>query len=151
MNPDRRPLKFASFDEIVPDIERLIGGHRTVGNWTLGQICDHLAAVHRLLVDAPAPPEPSVPTPGQEEQKRRFFATGEVGEGRPMPGVLHTPAAKDAAEAAEEVRDSLAYYRAATTAPATEHPWLGPLTKDQWDQVVLIHAAHHLSFAIPTA
>src|SRR4051794_14669240 len=31
MTPGRRSLRFHSFDEIVPDVERLVDGHSTVG------------------------------------------------------------------------------------------------------------------------
>ncbi len=44
MTEGRRPLRFHSFDEIMPDVERLLAGHRTVGHWSLGQICHHLAS-----------------------------------------------------------------------------------------------------------
>ena len=27
----------------MPEVDRLLQGHRTVGNWSLGQICNHLA------------------------------------------------------------------------------------------------------------
>ena len=36
------------------------------------------------------------------------------------------------------------------TAPPS-HPFFGPLTKQKWNDLVLIHAAHHLSFLIPRA
>ena len=38
----RRPLKFESLDQVMPDVDRLLQGHRTVGNWSLAQICNHL-------------------------------------------------------------------------------------------------------------
>ena len=31
------------------------------------------------------------------------------------------------------------------------HPFFGPLTKQQWNDLVLIHAGHHLSFLVPNA
>ncbi len=54
MNPDRRTLRFASLDEIMPEVGRLMAGYTAVGNWTLGQVCEHLATVKKRLVDAPA-------------------------------------------------------------------------------------------------
>jgi len=32
---ERRMLDFASMDEIMPDVERLLEGHSTAGQWTL--------------------------------------------------------------------------------------------------------------------
>ena len=39
---ERRVLDFARLDDVMPDVERLLAGHRTVGNWTLGQTLNHL-------------------------------------------------------------------------------------------------------------
>ena len=40
----RRALTFATLDQIMPDVDRLMErGHSTVGKWTLAQICHHLA------------------------------------------------------------------------------------------------------------
>ena len=53
MTPGRRTLRYESFDEVMPDVERLHEGHTTVGHWTLAQNCRHLAAVLRRHVDLP--------------------------------------------------------------------------------------------------
>ncbi|MFI5459648.1 MAG: DUF1569 domain-containing protein [Isosphaerales bacterium] len=45
----RRELSFASLDEVMPDVERLLAGHATVGQWSLGQICNHLATGFNLI------------------------------------------------------------------------------------------------------
>ena len=39
--PERRILDFASMDEIMPDVERLLEGHSTAGQWTPAQILHH--------------------------------------------------------------------------------------------------------------
>ncbi len=41
-NAARRPLAFASLDRVMPDVDRLLEGHTTLGDWSLGQICNHL-------------------------------------------------------------------------------------------------------------
>ena len=35
MTHRRRPLSYDSLDQIMPDVERLLEGHTTVGNWWL--------------------------------------------------------------------------------------------------------------------
>ena len=45
MTPGRRAIQFESLDEIMPEVDRLLEGHTTVGNWSLAQICRHLATV----------------------------------------------------------------------------------------------------------
>lgn len=42
MKASRRPLAFASLARVMPDVDRLLEGHTTVGYWSLGQICNHL-------------------------------------------------------------------------------------------------------------
>lgn len=151
MNPKRRPLQFEDFDAITADVERLLAGHETVGAWTLGQICDHLATVTRALVDRPATPRPDPALRLPEDQKREIFATGRLPEGLPMPATLATPDAVPADEGAARLRAALEYYRASPTGPVAEHRLFGPLGKAEWDRLVRIHSAHHLSFAVPAA
>ena len=42
MNTKRRALSFATLDGVMPDVDHLLTGHTTVGQWSLGQICNHL-------------------------------------------------------------------------------------------------------------
>src|SRR5262245_61178158 len=49
--PGRRKLAFGSLTEVMADVERLLTGHATLGQWTLGQICNHLAATIRMSTD----------------------------------------------------------------------------------------------------
>jgi hypothetical protein len=53
-------------------------------------------------------------------------------------------------EEAEGLRAAIAYHRA-SLGPGIPHRILGSLTGDEWDRFELIHLAHHLSFAVPTA
>ena len=46
--PERRMLNFASMEEIMPDVVRLLEGYSTIGQWTLAQILHHLATSIRL-------------------------------------------------------------------------------------------------------
>ena len=50
---ERRYLEFTSLDDVMPDVERLLAGHVTVGGWSLGQIFHHVATAIRLTLDAP--------------------------------------------------------------------------------------------------
>lgn len=145
----RRALRFQSFDEVMPDVERLLQGHKTVGTWSLGQICRHLALVARRVVDMPTstPADPSQWVP--EDQKREVFASGQLPEGLPGPPENRPPSGLDALEEAEGLRQAIAYYRA-SPGPAIPHRLFGPLTREEWERLQLIHMAHHLSFASPT-
>src|SRR5688500_11741917 len=48
----RRKLSFGSLEEILADAERVAAGpHRTLGNWTAGQVFRHLATVMNGAID----------------------------------------------------------------------------------------------------
>ena len=150
MTPGRRDLRFASFDEVMPDVERLLEGHATVGTWGLGGICRHLATVLRRVVDLPAS-TPSDPSQWLGEgAKREAFESGKIPEGLPGPPELMPPAGLDGREEAEWLRRAIAHFLA-SPGPAIPHRLFGPLTRDEWHRLQLIHLAHHLSFAIPDA
>lgn len=150
MTPGRRTLRFKSFDDVMPEVERLLKGHTTAGTWSLAQICRHLATVARRVVDLPAstPQDPSQWVP--EERKREVLETGQLPEGIKGPPEIMPPANLDEREEAEGLRAAIAHYRA-SSGPVIPHRVFGPLTKAEWDQLQLIHMAHHLSFATPTA
>jgi hypothetical protein len=148
MTSGRRILRYIRFDEVMPDVERLLEGHATVGHWTLAQICRHLATVMRRVVDLPAstPHDPSQWV--GEETKRQFFETGIIPEGLPGPPEVLPGETLGAREEAEGLRQAIAHYRDAP-GPVIPHRRFGPLTRPEWDRFQLMHLAHHLSFAVP--
>lgn len=133
----------------MPDVERLLRGHTTVGHWSLAQICHHLAAVLRRHVDLPASTGFDPADRVSEERKRLFLETGVLPTGIEAPAGVRPEAVGSDAEEAENLRAAIAHYRA-SPGPAIPHRILGPLTKAEWDRFELIHLAHHLSFAVPT-
>jgi hypothetical protein len=149
MTPGRRSLRYGNLDEVLPDVERLMeSGHTTVGNWSLAQICRHLSTVMRRVVDLPAS-TPSDPSQWVgEERKRQVFETNSIQEGLPTPPEMVPAEALDAREEAEGLRRAIAHYKA-SSGPVIPHRLFGPLTKEEWDRLQLIHFAHHLSFATP--
>jgi Protein of unknown function (DUF1569) len=144
----RRPLSYRSLDDVMPDVECLLRGHRTVGTWSLAQICRHLATVMRRVVDMPAstPHDPSLWV--GEEQKRQVLDSGMLPEGIQGPPQVMPTETLGEREEAEGLRQAIAHYKA-SAGPVIPHRFFGPLTKDEWDRLQLIHVAHHLSFAIP--
>jgi hypothetical protein len=141
----RRELTFASLDDVMPEVERLLEGHEIVGRWSLGQILHHLAKGLRLTVEgAPDPVAPPVP----EVIRRRFFRTGRFPDGRESPPFLVPGPACEAPTEAEALRAALGRYTA-SAGPFPPHPRLGDLTRDEWDLFHRMHCAHHLGFAVP--
>ncbi|MHB1561399.1 MAG: DUF1569 domain-containing protein [Isosphaeraceae bacterium] len=145
--PTRRQLHFNSLDEVMPEVERLLAGHATVGGWSLGQILDHLRFAFDRVATGPPASEP--PTPEQQEVHRRFFAGDKFPDGVELPSAFSPPPGTGPAAAAEALRAAIAAF-AARTAPFPAHPRLGPLTSEEWVILHRMHCAHHLGFAVPT-
>ncbi|WP_165067460.1 DUF1569 domain-containing protein [Paludisphaera rhizosphaerae] len=149
MTSGRRSLQFRNFDEINDEVARLLEGCSTVGSWTLGQICNHLATVTRRILNAPVNGPHDTSLRVSEEQRDRVLSTGVLPEGISLPGGLAPPEDMDAREAARFLRQTLADF-AAAPGPFAPHRLFGTLSRDQWNRLVCVHCAHHLSFAIPT-
>lgn len=145
--PTRRQLSFASLDEVMPEVERLLAGHVTVGAWSLGQILDHLAFAIGRVATGPAASEP--PTPEQQELQRHLFAGDRFPDGIELPSAFSPPPGADPRAAAEALRAAIAAF-AARPAPFPAHPRLGPLTGEEWVKLHRMHCAHHLEFVVPT-
>jgi len=147
----RRDLTFASLDEVMPEVERLLGGHVTVGQWSLGQICNHLAIAVHLSMNGRSE-FVSATSPEEDRSwilRKRFFRGGRFPEGKtaPIPALVPSEGLDDRAEA-DDLRHAIARFSAAA-GPFPGHPFLGPMTKDEWVRFHCIHAAHHLGFAVP--
>ncbi len=145
--PDRRSLDFQSMEQILPEVECLLQGHQTTGQWTLAQILYHLATAIRLSSSGhfrrPA-------GPGVAALKQRFFSTRKFRDGAPVPvPALMPPADAELEHQAEALRTAIAGFRDAD-GPFPDHPILGALTRDDWCTFHCIHAAHHLSYAMPS-
>jgi hypothetical protein len=149
--PGRRPLAFATLDEVMPDVERLMEGHRTIGHWSLGQMCNHLADSFTMSVEGfPVRVPWLIRTLFGPVAKRQLFGTGRMQEGIKLPEKFLPRPGLDARAEAEALRGALKVYSAHTGALA-DHPMFGPLDRETWTRLHCIHCAHHLSFALPGA
>jgi hypothetical protein len=148
MTTGRRTLRFASLDEVIPEVERLRRGHTTVGTWTLAQICRHLANVMHRVLELPASTPRDLSVELGEEKKREIFETGHLPEGLSAPPGVVPSGDLDEGEEAEHLRQAVALFQS-SPGPVVPHRLFGPLTRDEWHQLQCIHCAHHLSFAIP--
>ena len=145
----RRDLAFASLDEVMPDVERLLAGHVTVGRWSLGQICNHLATNIRFTMDGFPDKAPWLVQRTVGVMVRGLMlGTGRIASGVRVPeAYLPKPGLEDAAEAAA-LRASIERF-STFTGMFAGHPLLGRMRRDQWERFHRIHCAHHLSFALP--
>ncbi len=84
------------------------------------------------------------------ERKQEVFDSGMLPEGIPAPPQVEPTGTYDDRTEAENLRQAIAYFQS-SPGPVIPHRVFGPLTRDEWERLQLIHCAHHLSFAIPTA
>src|SRR5208282_5114287 len=139
--PERRMLDFTSMDEIMPDVERLLEGHSTAGQWTLAQILHHLATSIRLTSLGRAG---STPGQGSEAFRRRFFRSRRFPEGLAAPHPrLIPPADADVHVQTEALQEAIALFTSAA-GPFPGHPLLGALSKQVCSECHCIPRAHPL-------
>jgi hypothetical protein len=146
----RRLIAADSFDRVNDVVAELRHhGYTRLGEWTLPQVCFHLAAT---IEPALRPPATTEQTPGQAAAWRERFAEasvpGGLKPGRPCPN----PALDPPPHCGDEQFDRLAAaYRAFAAYPHSHVTSLtfGPLPVDQSRRFHLAHASHHLSFLLP--
>lgn len=148
----KRSLRFENFDAVLADVENLRArGYRSLGKWDLGQILRHLNAFMRYSLEGFPNRLPGF----VGKILRPLFLDRSLKSGR-MPGGIPTlrqsvfPPSDDAeTERAIEDFRALARRLVEETGPTHPSPLFGPLTRDEWRLVHLVHAAHHLGFLTP--
>jgi hypothetical protein len=145
----RRQIVFPDFSEVLADIRQLeSGGYARVGKWSLGQMCDHLAKSFDAMID------------GYQYMKPWYFR---VIARRILPGILRKKRVPSGAkipkrfEPAAEISDEIGVWKFTEAIERVEkftgqmalHPYFGAITNEQWQELQLIHCAHHLGFLVP--
>lgn len=147
--PGRRDLTYATLDGVMPDVDRLLRGHAAAGRWSLGQICNHLSGA---LIGSTEGFGVLLPWPLRATIGRavrwQLLRTGRMGEGVPLPEKFAPKPGLDERAEAESLRASLHFFQQRPDPPVV-HPFLGRLSRDEWDLFHRIHCAHHLSFVTP--
>ncbi len=154
----RRTLKFATAQEAITEIERLIAAERAgklekLGNWSLGTALNHMAEFIDYAYDG-FPPDLNPPAVIKFILK---FMKGTFLK-RPLPAGYRIPDQADGTKATQPVELDIgaarclkSWKRLASTVPKLTHPIFGPLTHEEWIAGHLRHAELHLSFYIPKA
>jgi hypothetical protein len=148
----RRQLRFERLDDIITDIDRLqTSPHlKTLGNWNVDQILNHLAKAMTKSIDGfdnrmPAPLRLLM----RVVMKRRILNKG-MTPGFKLPSKaaaeMHTPPAT-AAEAFANLRRAIE--RLQTETNRAPSPFLGRMTADEWNRLHCRHCELHLSFLVP--
>lgn len=149
MKATRRSLTFASLDRVMPDVDLLLEGHRTVGDWSLGQICNHLTTTLTWTVEGYPKLAPWIvrKTVGPLVL-RRILETGRFPDGLKLPTRYLPKAGLDTRAEAEALRSALWHF-AGHPGPLSDHPMAGQISRTDWERFHCIHCARHLSFVLP--
>jgi hypothetical protein len=148
---NRRRVQYESLNALLADAEfQAASGHRTIGNWTLAQIFDHLSRSLRVAVDGT---DAVFPLPARiflHLLRKRFFS-------RPLAPGFHVPPKLEAVlrpgtdlsieQSLQELREAVVRFERAKEVAV--HPAFGRLTREEWRQITLRHAELHMSFVTP--
>jgi len=148
----RRRLDFTNWPALLADIDHLHqAGYQRAGNWDLSQILDHIGEGLRTAVRGNKNRGPWIirkllgPIILKRILKQRRMKAGIKVPKWWLPGPAH-----DESDAVARFRSDLSAFQALSSTPLP-HPFFGQLTKSQWNDLILIHASHHLSFLLPRA
>lgn len=146
----RRTVRYATLSEVAQDAEHLLSNHHTVGHWSFGQICQHLAKTMNAMIDGFGFKAP---------WWARWFIAPFVKNSlliKPMKPGFKLPKAgaallPDESITAEEGLRQLkaAIQRLSQETPSAPHPFLGKLASEEIVQLQLRHCELHMSFIIP--
>jgi len=149
----RRTLKFNTLDEILADIEKLNQSkRRTIGNWSDGQILKHLSVPMAWCLDgAQLRAAWYIRLMGWLIKNR--FLKNPMPPGFKLPAkfaeVLEVPPTTSWDDGLQTIRTMIARMKAESQRHPS--PFLGELTREQWEQLHCRHCELHLSFIIPEA
>lgn len=147
----RRALQYDSFLAFRRDIDWLREGpYGRAGSWSLGQAAEHLTRVIAMSLDGFPFRVPFVFRLAGPAMRWVTLWRGSIPSGIKGPAEM-MPTAVPAGEEQQRVDALLALLDRyeAHTGPLHASPLFGKMTRQQWDRIHLIHAAHHFSFLVP--
>ena len=152
-NSETRPLHFDRIEDAIAEVDQLVATEvTTIGNYSFGQILEHLARTFDIVSGhTEIPFKPSLPM--------RFFARmmlPKILKGGPKPGFQLPSKAQaifwptedvDVVESHDHFRQAVGRYQ--STGPIEKHVFFGNMTRQQHDQLQCQHCALHLGFVKP--
>lgn len=155
---DRREVTFTTVDGMRADLDALMAAHergtlRSTGNWTPGQVLEHIAKFWGYALDGFPPGKPPLLL---RIIAQLLFKKGVRRGDTPPPGFkIPDKAAFLRPDDDVTFEQGMGELRAvidrteAGTRFIPESPLFGPLTQDEWRNLQLGHARMHLSFLLP--
>jgi hypothetical protein len=141
-----------SLDDVIADAQRLARAEQTrslrqLGNWSLGQACNHLSVWIEFSYDGVPQPHPPFLVRLLARPFKSAFLNGNLPAGirmRGVPGGTHGCEPMSTEEGISRLITSAA--RLDREAPTLPNVVFGPLTHAQWRALHINHAKLHLSF-----
>jgi hypothetical protein len=149
---DRRTVHYDSLQDLQRDAEQLAAGPvRMLGNKSYGQILRHLSIVMNGSIDGFPNRAPWFIRLIVRLMKKRILSKT-MSAGFKLPADAEAalwPPGPEVAEGLEELHKAIR--RLQTETKREPSPFLGPLTREEWDQLHLRHAELHMSFVTPAS
>jgi len=144
----RREIKYQSLQEAFDNAERLAAADApTTGNWSKGQIYEHLAAVLDMGIDGFEKKAPFIMRLLAKYMIKPMVFRSGMTPGYQLPQWASKAIAPDdikTAEALEHLRRSTERFQSAENLHS--HPFFGAMEKEEWTTLMLHHAELHMSF-----
>lgn len=147
---ERRELRLETYDDVLDELDRLEReGYRQLGNWTLGQICSHLCYYMRGSLEGfdKMLPWGIRKTIGRPLLKKFMRDRGTPVGGRTLPASVPAPEVQEQTALAEA--RALIERLKSSPGPLHPSPLFDQLTTEQWRDLHVLHAEHHLRFLLP--
>jgi hypothetical protein len=147
----RRPIRLATIAEALAEAQRCADAENAgtatyLGNWTVGQILNHLGAWANFAFDGNGLHMPWFVRLFGPPMLKRFLKNG-LPAGQSIPKVKGGTLATERLSADDGlVRFTHGFTRLQQNVPPDRHPLFGPMTHEQWIALNLRHAELHLSF-----
>ncbi|MGI9455908.1 MAG: DUF1569 domain-containing protein [Aeoliella sp.] len=147
----RRELHFATIDEVLAEAERLASGPVTqLGNWSLGEMCDHLArSLDSATDDNQFKPGLLFKIIGPFLKKTMITKTIPAGfkQSENMKPIFAPTEGTTTEAGLARLRTAVERFKAG---PLPERsPTFGKMSRDDWHNFHCRHAEMHLSFILP--
>lgn len=146
----RRRLRFDGYEDVLEDVHRLRATEpRALGNWSLGQVCQHLALAMDKSIDSSLTFRVPLKTRLVVRLLRNRILNGRLPSGFNLPpeGAPLLPEPVEVQEGLAALQRAIARLNATTQ--RVPHPVFGRMNRAQWDLFHLRHAEMHLSFIVP--
>lgn len=145
----RRTVKYTDLQQALEDAERLAAADApTTGNWSKGQIFEHLAIVLSTAVDGAASKAPFFSGLLGKFIVKPMILKGGMTPGFQLPkwaaGELIAPDDTPMDTALDHLRQSTERFLA--TDNPHPHPFFGPMSKQEWTTLMVHHAELHMGF-----